>query len=809
MFKNYFLTALRNFWRSKIFSLINIAGLAIGISASLVIYLLVSYDFGFDKFQKDRDRIYRVVSNMHFPDQDFKNSGVPMPLPEAVTKELPGIELSAAFYLGGDAKVNIQSLTGKAEEFKKQPRIVYADNNYFGLIGYAWLAGDPATSLREPFTVVLTESRAKTYFGDASKAVGKVVVYNDSIKTTVTGVVKDLDKTTDFTFKEFISYSTIGNSGLKNNFSWGQWENINSASQFFVKLRPGVQASLIQKQINDIHQRAEKNAYLKIEHYLQPLSDLHFNKDFDNFYQRQAHRPTLYGLLVVATILLLLGCINFINLTTAHSAQRAKEIGIRKTLGSSKRQLVFQFLSETFLLTLVATLLSVLLIPVLLKTFSGFIPPEVTPDMARQPHFILFGLLLIFCVTVLAGFYPSLVLSRYQPVSVLKNQSVHHPSKTRGGWLRKSLTVSQFVVAQAFIMVTFVVGQQIQYTLNKDLGFRKDGILTVDTPWNPDDPSKTKLFLQKIKAIPEIGEAVLAGSAPASEGLSMSTMKFNNGKKEIETTVEMKYADSAYFSLYKMQLLAGRYLRPSDSTTEYLINENYARFLGFNNPADAVGKLLGNDKKLPIVGVLRDFYSRSLHENIKPLLYTAVTPNYSRLHILLKPDESGTVWKTAIDKMQKEWRRIYPEEDFSYRFFDESIAKFYTGEQNTSCLLRWATGLAIFISCLGLLGLVIYTTAQRRKEIGVRKVLGATVSQIIALLSKDFVKLVLLAFLVAAPLAWWAVSKWLEEFAYRITVSWWVFVIGGLLMAVIALLTMSVQTIKAALANPVNNLRTE
>jgi ABC-type antimicrobial peptide transport system permease subunit len=808
MVKNYFITAFRNFWRAKIFSLINIAGLAIGISASLVIYLIVSYDFGFDKFEKDRDRIYRVVSNMHFPDQDFKNSGVPMPLPEAVTKSLTGIETSASFYLTGDAKVGIQTAGEKREEFKKQPHIVFADNNYFKLIDYAWLAGDPAKSLSEPFTVVLTESRAKTYFGNPAKAMGKVVVYNDSIRTTVTGVVKDLDKTTDFTFKEFISYSTIQNSGLKANFGWGEWGSLNSASQFFIKLQPGVQPSLLQKQINDVRKRNEKNAYLKTEHGLQPFSDIHFNQDYDNFDQRLAHKPTLYGLLVVAAILLLLGCINFINLTTANSAQRAKEIGIRKTLGSSRRQLVFQFLSETFLLTILATILSILIVPVLLKTFSGFIPPELTTDAARQPHFILFSILLIFAVTVFAGFYPSLILSGYQPISVLKNVAVHNASKTRRTWLRQSLTLTQFIVAQAFIMATFVVGNQIHYTFSKDLGFKKDGILTIETPWNLQNNSKAKILLQKLQAIPEIQQAVLAGATPASSGVSMQTMKYNNGKKEIETTVETKYADSAYFRLYKMNLVAGRYLLPSDSTTEYLINENYARFLGFSNPADAVGKRLG-DKSIPIVGVLHDFYSRSLHEAIKPLLFTAVTPNYSRLHVLLKPDVNGDTWKTAIAKMEAEWKQLYPGEDFNYEFFDDSIAKFYKSEQNTSSLLQWATGLAIFISCLGLLGLVIYTTNQRRKEIGVRKVLGATVVQIVSLLSKDFVKLVLLAFVVAAPLTWWAMNKWLEDFAYRISISWWVFIISGLLMAVIALLTLSVQTIKTALANPVKSLRTE
>lgn len=293
MFKNYLTIAFRNFWRNKIFSFINIIGLAIGISASLVIYLIVSYDFSFDTFQKDKDRIYRVVSNMHFPDQDFKNAGVPLPLPSVVKQQVTGIELAAPFHFGNsEINVGIQSAANnKTIVYKKQPHVMFADNNFFKLISYKWLAGSPANSLSEPFKVVLTESRAKTYFPsqDVTKDIGKVITYDDSIKATVTGIVKDLDKNTDFTFKEFISYTTIENSGLKNNFGWGEWGSVNSSSQFFLKLKPGIQPQQVEKQINDVRKRNEKDAYLKTSHYLQPLSDIHFNEDYDNFNQRQAH----------------------------------------------------------------------------------------------------------------------------------------------------------------------------------------------------------------------------------------------------------------------------------------------------------------------------------------------------------------------------------------------------------------------------------------------------------------------------------------------------------------------------------------
>ncbi|HYK45549.1 MAG TPA: FtsX-like permease family protein [Parafilimonas sp.] len=814
MFKNYFIVAFRNFWRNKVFSLINIIGLSIGICASLVIYLVVSYDFSFDKFENDRDHIYRIVTTMHFPGQEFRNSGVPLPIPPAVKKEVTGIDIAAPFHTGnGEVNVSIAG-AGKPVVFKKQKDIIYADDNYFKLFPYHWLSGS-GEALKQPFTVVITESRARAYFPykDVTEAVGQVISYNDSIKATVTGIVKDLDANTDFTFKEFISYSTIENSGLKNNMGWGEWGSINSASQFFVKLNPNADTVNVRKQIEDLQKRNGKNAYLAMSYYLQPLSDIHFNANYGAYSDRQANLPTLYGLLVVAAILLLLGCINFINLTTAQAAQRAKEIGIRKTMGGSKKQLIFQFLSETFLLTVIATVLSLLLVPILLKIFSDFIAPEINIEMLTQTNVMIFIIGLVIVVTLFSGFYPSLVLSGFKPVLVLKNQAFSNTSKTRRAWLRKSLTVTQFIAAQAFIIGAIIVTKQIHYTLNKDLGFRKDGIVILNTPWNFNDADgmgKRQVLLQKLKAIPQIEQVCLGGSPPATNGISMSTMKFNNGKKEIETTVEVKYADADYFNLYKMKLIAGRFPAPADSSTEYVINENYARFLGFKDPSDAVGKFVDRSgKKVPVVGVLADFYSQSLHTPIKPLVFTADKEYEATFHILLKPNSDGDVWKHAISQIEKSYKAIYPDDDVDYNFLDENIASFYKSEQNISRLLKWATGLAIFISCLGLLGLVIYTTNQRTKEIGVRKVLGASVSQLVALISKDFMALVVFAFVIAAPLGWWAMHKWLQNFAYRTDISWWIFPLGGILMILIALITLGFQTIRTASANPVQSLRTE
>jgi putative ABC transport system permease protein len=813
MFKNYLIVAFRNFWRKKVFSVINIAGLAIGVSAALVIYLIVHYEFSYEKFQRDRGRIYRVVTNMHFPGQDFKNAGVPGPLPPAVRSEIPGIEKSTVFWEANSMKVSVPENENK-KEFKKHEDVIYADEYYFRFFAYQWLAGSPDNSLMGPNKVVLAESRARSYFPfvDISNAIGKTIVYDDSIQATVTGIVKDLNEITDFTFKEFISLPTISEQ-LKRENGYGEWGSVSSSSQFFVKLANNTDTAHVNKQLAVVRKKNEKNAYLSTDHFLQPLNDIHFNSNFDAFDHRQAHKPTLYGLMAVAAFLLILGCINFINLTTAQASQRAKEIGIRKTMGSSKRQLVAQFLFETIVMTSIAVMVSILLTPWLLKVFASYIPPGLHFDLLNEPGVFAFIISLIIVVSMLSGFYPALVLSGYRPVLVLKNLAYANTALSRKVWIRKTLTISQFVIAQFFIIATFVVGKQIRYSLNKDMGFRKDAIVYFTTPYNYQHPDNKQFVLQqKLRSIPGIQKMSLGGLPPAHNGVNISTVKaINKSGKEIETSVEMKLADTNYFDLYKMKLLAGRNLQQSDTLKEYVINENYARLLGYQNSADIIGHTLDRGSvKVPIVGVLADIHTKSLHTAIQPLAFSSEAKNHYTFHIALPPSGANTDnWKKTIATIGNAWKEVYPEEDFSYEFFDKSIAKFYEKEQDTANLLNWSMGLAIFISCLGLLGLVIYTTTQRTKEIGVRKVLGASVPQIVSLLSKDFVKLVLVAFVIAAPVAWWAMHKWLEDFAYRTNISWWIFGLSGIAMVIIALLTLSIQTIRSATASPVKSLRSE
>lgn len=813
MFKNYLLSAFRSFGRNKIFSLINIAGLAIGISASLVICLIVKYEFSYDKFHKDRDRIYRVVTNMHFPDQDFKNSGVPGPLPAAMRSEVTGIESSTLFVLCDELKVKIPSKHENNGIFRKQKEIAFVDDQYFNFINYEWIAGSAANAMLEPNKVVLTESRAKEYFsfGDLTQAIGQPIIYEDTIAATVTGIIKDQKEITDLVSKEFVSLPTFINM-LKQNNGWEEWGSVTSATQFLIKLKKGIHPEGIDEQLAAVRKKHEKDAYLATDHFLQPLSDIHFNSAFDAFDQRQGHKPTLYGLLAVAAFLLVLGCINFINLTTAQASQRAKEIGVRKTMGSTKSNLVIQFLTETFLLTLAATILSLVLTPFILKIFSDFIPPGLSLDMLKEPVIAGFILLLVIVVSLLSGFYPALVLSKFKPVTALKNVAFGDTHQSRKVWIRKTLTVSQFVIAQFFIIATLVVGKQIKFSLNKDMGFKKEAIVNFHTPFNFQNPdNKQFVLLQKLKSIPGISNISLAGGPPANPGTNSTTMKFKKDGKEIETTVEVKQADTNYFSLYSMKLAAGRNLQPSDTSKEYIVNETYARFLGYDDPSKIVGKTIDrNGRNITIVGVIADFNSKSIHKPIGSIVFTTQQQMHHGFHILLPGSKNNSAqWKATINKIGKEWKEVYPEDDFNYTFFDESIAKFYKKEKDIVSLLNWSTALAVFISCLGLLGLVTYTTTQRVKEIGVRKVLGASVSQIITLLSKDFLQLVMFAFIIAAPLAWWAMNSWLRDFAYRTSISWWIFAVCGVSMIVLAIVVLGIRTIKAANANPVKSLRTE
>ena len=812
MIKNYFLTALRNLRTTKAFSLINILGLAIGISAALVIYLIVDFDLSFENFQPNASRIYRVVTDISEVGDDMHLAAVPYPLPAAARKDLSGITECTALWPTGMNVTPTQSGSNHPTVFRNQGNMAFTDAHYFKIFRfYTWLAGS-AEQLDIPNHTVLTASRAATYFPGLSpnQIIGKTIQYGDSITATVAGIVSDPPVNTDFTWLEFLSMSAAAHTNYKQYTDPNDWGNIHGTYRCMVELAPGTQPASIDRQFTGLLKKYAADTTRV--HRLQPLSDIHFNTSYDAFYHRMAHKPTLYGLMLVAAFLLLLACINFINLTTANAARRAKEIGIRKTLGSSQRQLLLQFLGETFLLTSASLILSLILTPWLLHVFADFIPADVHFRPLHQPRLWGFAGILLLTVTTLAGFYPSWILSRFQPVLVLKNQA-YGTSGSRSGLLRKSLTVFQFFIAQAFIMGTIIVGRQLHYSLTADLGYKKDAIVYFDTPYSFGKTDNNRfVLLHRLRSIPGIERAGAAAVPPSLVFPISNYLSYTDGKKiKVEQQIQFRCGDSNFIGIYHLRLLAGHNLRPSDSTAEFLINQTYCRLLGFRKPEDAIGKTISySSQAIPIVGVIGDFHQENLHAPIKPLVISWSDKDQSSIHVALQPQTpDGKGWKQTLTKVETAFKDIYPGKDFEPIFIDEAIAKYYAADQQLSRLLQWATGLTILISCMGLAGLVIFTTNSKRKEIGIRKVLGASVTTIVTLLSKEFVNLLLIAFGIATPLAWWGLHKWLESFAYRVPVNWWIFPMAGGTMMGFALLTMSIRTIRSAMANPVKALHSE
>jgi putative ABC transport system permease protein len=821
MIQNFITIAFRNLARHKAFSIINILGLSIGISAALVIFLITYFEFSYDKNIPDNDRVYHVVMDIG---TEGHSGGLPAPLGAAIQNELTGIEHTIpvfTFQRDATAKVEIAKVgSDKPTVFKSVKNIVFTNNTYFYMMPFQWIAGSPEVSMKEPFSTVMTESRAKQYFPSMpiSEIMGKQVTYNGDLTTTITGIVKDFEGNTSFPSVEFISFATIAKTKLQDNFLMNGWDDWMAYAQLYVKLGKETNALQTASQITDLYKRNIKDSKMDMIHTISyrllPLKDMHFDSQYGAIGVRTANKKALVGLFVIAGFLLLLGCINFINLTTANATQRAKEIGIRKTMGSSRKQLVMQFMGETFFITTLATLLSVCFTPFLLYAFQDFIPEGVRTNLLATPAILLYLCLLIIVVSVLSGFYPAMILSGYRPVSILKGQAFANSKDTRQAWFRKSLTVSQFVIAQFFIIATIVMSKQINYGLNADLGFNKEAIITFE---GGRDTSKIKpqRLLNAIKAMPEVQLASTGFFSPADEGVAFTNIKYAE-KPDLKVDIQIRWGDPNFINVYNLKLLAGKNVAASDDFKEVIINETYAKLLDFKKPEDAIGKtLIFNDQNLPIVGVMQDFHDQSVRTKISPLVLMG--NNGSIFHIRLQPNTYGTsrnnreegAWKSAIAKIQKAFYETYPDGTFEYQFFDEKIAKLYEQETRTASLLTWATGLAIFISCLGLLGLVMYTINTRTKEIGIRKILGASDGNIVGVLSTDFMKLVLIAFLIATPLAWWVMFKWLQDFAYRTPLSWWVFALSGGVMLLIALLTLSVQTVKAAVANPVKSLRTE
>lgn len=827
MIKNYFKVAWRNISRHRANTTINVLGLALGICSSLIIFLIVNFEMSYDTFHPDKKRIYRIVATQ----QDAATGetgyigGTINSLAATMGNELTGFDHVTTFYnyyAGVAIKNNAGQVLKKFDPLRRGEEaspIIITGPQYFDLFKYQWLEGNPAAALKEPFKVVLSEKEANKYFGQEqlSAIIGKTILYkdavlNDSLTLTVSGVVKDWDKNTDFGFKDFVSFATVQQSFLKKLIQLDNWGNWNPGAQGFVKLVNGVTKQQVERQFQQFADRhIPPYPGHKTSLSLQPLSDIHFNSSYRDSYSRKAHLPTLYGLMGIAAFILVIAIINFINLSTAQSLHRAKEIGVRKVLGSSRKSLVLQFLIETFLITLCAVILSVAITFPILKLFGSMIPVGVTLNLLN-PFTLIFLAGVTFITSLLAGFYPARVLSSYLPVLSLKGQGAQ---KLNGSSrFRKILIVFQFTVSLVFIISTIVIGDQIHYILNKDLGFNKDAIVTFYTGWN-NPADRAGLFADRVRQMPGVSMVSTHMETPAAQRHANTNIKYVS-RPEGMLGASYEVCDENYVPLYGLKIIAGRNIRHKEPGITYLINETCARALGFAKPDDAIGKTVQtgesdlNDGKGTVVGVVKDFHSNSLHEPITPFFINSNSANERAISIKLATrGKEIDNFKKNMAQIEKAWKEFYPNEKFEYHFFDETIARLYQKEQETASLMNTAMIIAIFISCMGLFGLATFTAQQRLKEIGIRKVLGASARAIVAMLSKDFLRLVTIAILIASPVAYYCMHQWLQDFAYRINISWWMFLLAGSGAVLIALITIGFQTIKAALSNPVKSLRSE
>jgi putative ABC transport system permease protein len=817
MFKSYFKTAWRNLTRHRVNTTINVLGLTLGITACLIIFLLVRLEFSYDTFHADKDRIYRAVGQLWGPSGDKRDLGyVTTAAPGALRKEVSGLATVAAFdnffatvtvpVPGKQSKV-----FGPTKPGEGASPIILAEPQYFDIFHYHWLAGNAATALNEPYKVVLSATEATRYFGpeDPDNWIGRQLIYQDSLRVTVSGIVADWDGHSDFNFGDFISFSTIDHSFLRDDFEANNWNMWSATVNAVVKLAPGVTQAQVLRQLPDFGRRHIKlpkgyGAALS----LQPLADIHFNERYRDTYSRKTNRAALYGLAGIAMFILLIAAINFVNLSTAQSVQRAREIGVRKVLGGRQRQLVLQFLSETLLVVLVATLLSLGIANPLLSVFHSLLPPGVRLDVFTSST-LLFLTLTVVVTCLLAGLYPARVLASYQPALSLKGQGIMQLNSR--SYLRKSLIVFQFTVSLVFIIGTMVIGRQIHYVLTTDLGFDQDAVVII----RPDraDPADSRAVLaDKIRQLPEVRLVARHMEAPTAAKHSGTFIEYK-GATDSKIDAAFDMCDTNYIRLYNMRLLAGRNIFASDSTREFILNETCARQLGFLHPADAVGKTVTtgmNNSTGQVVGIVKDFHLTSLREPITPFFLSSFEPNERIISAKLATNGQSVGHVSAVlAKIEKAWKEVYPNRKFNYSFFDETIAKLYEGERKTARIMSIAMAIAVFISCMGLFGLAAFIAEQRTKEIGIRKVLGATVRDIVALLSADFVRLVVIAIVIASPVAYYFMHRWLQDFAYRVPISWWIYVLAGGGAIAIALVTVSLQSVRSAMANPVESLRAE
>jgi len=808
MIRNHFKTAWRNLLRNKSYAAINIVGLAIGIAACLLIFLIVQFETSFDTFHSKKDHIYRVITVFHNPDGIHPSSGTPLPISEGLRIDFPQLkQVSAIFqndgshYTVGDGKL------GQPVKKFKEDYAYYIEPQFFKIFDFGWLAGNANTALSEPNTVVLTRDEADKFFGNWHDAIGKVIKLENKTDLKVTGILENTPSNTDFPMKLLISYATIR---LKTSNFYGNmhdWVSTYGDNYCFVILPDNLSEKQFNADLTTFVKKHKPADYVKDALQLQPLGDMHYNTEVSTFGGHGFSKELIKVVSLIGIFLLVIACVNFINLATAQAVNRSKEVGIRKVLGSNRSQLVLQFISETLIITLFAVALAVGIAEIVLPFVNDLLEISLKAAFITEPILLLFLLGLVVAVTLLSGFYPALVLSGFNPIEALKNKI--KAGRSSGVSLRRVLVVTQFFIAQVLVIGTLVFIYQMDYFRNKPLGFDKDAIMTV--PFPGDSISRTKLntLRDQLLSMPGIKDVSYSFASPSDNNGWGSDFKYDNSPKQTNFNAQLKWADAEYFNLYKLQFVAGHAYPKGDTVRGYVVNETLTKKLGIRDPKDAVGKYIklwdDKTKYAQITGVVKDFNISSLKRAIQPVLMSSWRDVYQKINIKIQPQNINQ----TLASVEKLWNSTFPDGMYEYQFLDDKIANFYKAEDQQSKLAKIFASIAIFISCLGLYGLISFMAVQRVKEVGIRKTLGASVGQIVYLFSKEFTLLIAIAFCISVPVGWYLMHKWLQDYTYKISIGPGIFILAILASITIAWVTVGYKAIRAAMANPVKSLRSE
>ena len=793
MFENYFKIAFRNLWKHKVFSFINIMGLTVGMTACFLIFLYVRFELSYDNMHGKADRIYRLVSDIKTPSDLIHASGPAWAVPPNTKHDFPEVEEFV--------RVSCNSFLVRKGNIKfQEEKSVLADSAFFKVFDFPMVRGNRETALSAPLSLVLTESTAKKYFGKQDAMGQTLLLTGDAIPAKVTAVIKDIPENSQIQADMIVSMSTL--TGKWDTTLDKQWGNYGSSA--FLLLKPGADPKSLEKKFPAFLERRNGDEMEKLQMYptlfLEPLRDVYLHSTRDG--AKTANIKNVYIFSLIAIFILLIACINFINLTTARSTERAKEVGIRKVVGAIKNQLAKQFIGESVIVCVLAFIFTFFLAMLLIPPFNQLAGKTITTGVFDHPGYLalLFGAAVT--IGLLAGFYPALVLSSFQPITVLKGK---FSSGAKGIFLRKGLVILQFSISIVLITGTLIVYQQMNYMRNQNLGFDKEQMVVIESNG---DPAK-EAFRQSLTTIPSVKSVALSSSVPGG-GNPGAYSEVENQKGDMQiANLELYFVDFDYIPNYSMKMVAGRAFSrdfKTDTTQAMVLNESAVKLLGYASPGDAVGKRFrqwGREGK--IIGVMKDFHFRSLQQEIKPLSMR-IEPNGCHL---ISANITGNNVPATLAAIEEKWKTLIPNRPFNYFFLDEFFDRQYRSEQRFGNLFLNFAILAIFISCLGLLGLASYSTYQRTREIGIRKVMGASVSGIVHLLSKEFLALLFIAFVIASPIAWLVMHRWLEDFSYRIGIHWWIFMVSGMIAFLVANFTVSFQAIRAALVNPVISLRTE